>query len=58
MKLYDIVCGREGGVDRDRCVWEGRRRGKVGLWRRRRGIYIDGECVEKGGVRVDGRMRN
>ena len=48
MKLYDIVCGREGGVDRDRCVWEGRRRGKVGLWRRRRGRYIDGECVERG----------
>ena len=37
------------GVDRDRCVWEGRRRrGKVGLWRRRRGRYVDGECVERG----------
>ena len=35
-----------------------RRRGKVGLWRRRRGRYVDGECVERGGVRVDGRMRN
>ena len=41
------VGGKGGGVDRDRCVWEGRRRGKVGLWRRR-GRYVDGECVERG----------